>query len=188
VNGGGVEVAASDCNMNCAGKYSFGPNQMNTLTNICAGNSQQKCGAGFRITLYSKTPTANPIPLGWIKNFCTVDQDARVLSGYSFDDNSGMTPASCIAICAQRNFILGQFLPDVRAVVSDYLRTAGVENGNECYCGNTVNQALPTKDADCKTACAGDNAQYCGGGWRLMVYIKVDTSSTVLKPLCHCMR
>ncbi|KAG9127920.1 hypothetical protein FRC07_007571 [Ceratobasidium sp. 392] len=50
---------------------------------------------------------------------------------------------------------------------------AGVENGNECYCGNTINQALPTKGADCKTVCAGDESQYCGGGWRLMVYIKV---------------
>ncbi|KAF8606042.1 WSC-domain-containing protein [Ceratobasidium sp. AG-I] len=138
-NGGGVEVPASDCNMNCA-----------------AGNSQQKCGAGFRITLYSKAPTANPIPSGWIKNFCTVDQDSRVLGGYSYSDNSGMTPASCIASCAQRGFIL-----------------AGVENGNECYCGNTVNFAYPTKDGDCKTACAGDSSQFCGGGWRLMVYMKV---------------
>lgn len=35
--------------------------------------------------------------------------------------------------------------------------------------------AYPTKDADCKTACSGDESQYCGGGWRLMVYIKVFT-------------
>ncbi|QRW03063.1 glyoxal oxidase [Ceratobasidium sp. AG-Ba] len=142
-NGGGVEVPASDCNMNCG------------------GNSQQKCGAGYRITLYTKNTATNPLPTGWIKNFCTVDQDARVLSGYSFTDNSGMTPNTCISACAQRNFML-----------------AGVENGSECYCGNTINQALPTKDADCKKTCAGDDSQYCGGGWRLMVYIKVpDTPS-----------
>ncbi|CAE6401549.1 unnamed protein product [Rhizoctonia solani] len=137
-NGGGVEVAASECNMNCA------------------GNSQQKCGAGYRITLYSKNTVSNPLPTGWVKNFCTVDQNTRVLDGYSFNGGSSMTPSICIAACAQRNYIL-----------------AGVENGNECYCGNTIKQAYPTKDADCKTPCSGDNSQSCGGGWRLMVYIKV---------------
>ncbi|KAL5633213.1 hypothetical protein ACGC1H_003644 [Rhizoctonia solani] len=137
-NGGGVEVAASECNMNCA------------------GNSQQKCGAGYRITLYSKNTVSNPLPTGWVKNFCTVDQDTRVLDGYSFNGGSSMTPATCIAACAQRNYIL-----------------AGVENGNECYCGNIIKRAYPTKDADCKTPCSGDDSQSCGGGWRLMVYIKV---------------
>lgn len=142
-NGGGMEVAASDCNMNCA------------------GNSQQKCGAGYRITLYTKNTVSNPLPTGWVKNFCTIDQDTRVLDGYSYSDGSSMTPATCIVACAQRGFIL-----------------AGVENGNECYCGNTIKQAYPTKDADCKTACSGDDSQYCGGGWRLMVYIKTpDTPS-----------
>ncbi|KAF8738930.1 Copper radical oxidase, partial [Rhizoctonia solani] len=142
-NGGGVEVAASECNMNCA------------------GNPQQKCGAGYRITLFSKTPSTDPIPTGWTKNFCTVDQSARVLDEYSFTDGSSMSPATCIAACAQRNFVL-----------------AGVENGNECYCGNTIKQAYPTKDSDCRVPCSGDDAQFCGGGWRLMVYIKAPGTPT----------
>ncbi|ELU43602.1 copper radical oxidase [Rhizoctonia solani AG-1 IA] len=137
-NGGGVEVAASECNMNCA------------------GNPQQKCGAGYRITLFSKTPSTDPIPTGWTKNFCTVDQSARVLDGYSFTDGSSMSPATCIAACAQ----------------------PGVENGNECHCGNTIKQAYPTKDSDCRVSCSGDDAQFCGGGWRLMVYIKAPGTPT----------
>lgn len=32
-----------------------------------------------------------------------------MLSGYSYSDSSGLTPASCIAECAQRNFALGKF-------------------------------------------------------------------------------
>ncbi|CAE6341846.1 unnamed protein product [Rhizoctonia solani] len=140
VNGGGVEVASSECNMSC--------------------NSQQKCGAGYRITLYTKDTVLNSPLTGWIKNFCTIDQNSRVLDGYSFSD-APITPAICITACPQRNFIL-----------------ADVENGNECYCGNTVKQAYPTGDADCKTPCSGDDTQSCGGRWRLMAYIKVpDTPS-----------
>ncbi|KAB5591986.1 fungistatic metabolite [Ceratobasidium theobromae] len=130
-NGGGVEVSASECNMSCA------------------GNAQQKCGAGYRLTLYTKTAAANnPLPSGWVENFCTVDQSSRVLSEFSVTSSS-MTPAY-----------------------------SGVENGNECWCGNTVNQAFATKVGDCKTPCAGDSTQYCGAGWRLMVYIKVPTLTT----------
>ena len=51
--------------------------------------------------------------------------------------------------------------------------TAGVENGNECYCGSNIVQAYPVKDSDGRVACAGDGSQYCGGTSRLMVYIKV---------------
>ncbi|CAE6482201.1 unnamed protein product [Rhizoctonia solani] len=136
-NGGGAEVSASECSTNCT------------------GNSQQKCGASYRMTLYSKTMAASPIPSGWNKSFCTIDQSTRVLGGYTYKDNS-MTPGNCITACAQHNSTL-----------------AGVENGNECYCGNTVIRAYPTKDSDCRIACAGDGSQYCGGTSRLMVYIKV---------------
>ncbi|KAJ1306840.1 hypothetical protein OPQ81_007825 [Rhizoctonia solani] len=111
-------------------------------------------GASYRPTLQNKTVTADALPSGWNKNFCTIDQNARVLSGYTYKDNS-MTPGNCITACAQRNFTL-----------------AGVENGNECYCGSIVNQAYPTKESDCRTACSGDGSQYCGGTSRLMVYIK----------------
>ncbi|CAE6440782.1 unnamed protein product [Rhizoctonia solani] len=113
-----------------------------------------------RTTLYSKATTAIALPSGWNKNFCTTDQSTRVLNGYTYKDNS-MTPGNCITACAQRNFTL-----------------AGVENGNECYCGSTIIQAYPTKDSDCRTACAGDGSQYCGGTSRLMVYIKAPIAST----------
>lgn len=126
------------------------------------------------MTLYSKKPTS--LPSGWVKNFCTVDQNASVLNGYSYTD-SGMTPANCVSACAQHGFTLGTSSLLGRIEKALTCSAAGVESGNKCYCGNTVNVAYPTKDADCKTLCSGDNYQYCGGGGYLMVYIKVTTQS-----------
>ena len=48
---------------------------------------------------------------------------------------------------------------------------AGVENGNECYCSNTVaSTGLKTSDADCLTPCAGAHILSCQSArrWRLI--------------------
>ncbi|KAJ6591192.1 glyoxal oxidase N-terminus-domain-containing protein [Mycena vulgaris] len=131
-NGGGVAANPDDCNL------------------PCAGNSAQICGAGFRLTLYTKTvPATAALPAGWSPSMCAVDNPARVLTGYMGTDNE-LTPASCITKCASLNFTL-----------------SGVENGNECYCGNILtNNPVGARDAQCSTPCSGDDSQNCGGGYR----------------------
>ncbi|KAJ6618724.1 WSC domain-containing protein, partial [Mycena sp. CBHHK59/15] len=133
-----VKAAETDCNMNCA------------------GNSLQTCGAGYRLSLYTKTPPAGAtLPSGWSPSMCAIDNSARVLTGYQGTD-AALTPASCISKCAGLGFSL-----------------SGVENGNECYCGNFLtNSPIGARDVQCGTPCSGDVSQNCGGGYRIMVYQK----------------
>ncbi|KAJ7291038.1 glyoxal oxidase N-terminus-domain-containing protein [Mycena rebaudengoi] len=137
-NGGGVVVPSTDCNMGCS------------------GNSMQTCGAGFRLTLYTKTPPAGAtLPAGWSPSMCAIDNMSRVLTGFQGTDPA-LTPSSCITNCAARNFSL-----------------SGVENGNECYCGNFLtNSPVGARDVQCGTPCSGDPSINCGGGFRIMIYQK----------------
>ena len=48
---------------------------------------------------------------------------------------------------------------------------AGMENGDECYCGNK----FPVKpklaaDAKCNTPCKGNSTEICGGNLMISVY------------------
>ncbi|KAJ7481720.1 glyoxal oxidase N-terminus-domain-containing protein [Mycena latifolia] len=143
-NGGGVAANANDCSM------------------PCAGNSAEICGAGYRISLYTKTaPAAAALPAGWSPSMCAVDNAARVLTGYKGADKA-LTPTSCITKCASLNFTL-----------------SGVENGNECYCGNILtNNPVGARDVQCNVPCSGDASQNCGGSYRMMIYQKMpDTAS-----------
>jgi hypothetical protein len=47
----------------------------------------------------------------------------------------------------------------------------GTENGNECYCGNSLfNSPSHVSDAQCKVICAGNAKQVCGAASRLTIY------------------
>ena len=48
-----------------------------------------------------------------------------------------------------------------------------VEYGQECYCGNKINNAagaVPATDGRCKMPCAGDSSELCGGSYGLTLY------------------
>ncbi|KAJ6511476.1 WSC domain-containing protein, partial [Mycena vitilis] len=140
-NGGGVNANSdSECSM------------------PCAGNSAEVCGAGYRITLFTKgnaTVAVTPLPAGWSQSMCAVDNPSRVLIGYQSTETA-LTPASCINKCVGLGFSL-----------------SGVENGNECYCGNILtNNPVGARDNQCDTPCGGDASQNCGGSYRMNIYQK----------------
>jgi len=84
---------------------------------------------------------------------CVVDDSSRLLDDYTPFHNI-LTPNLCIKNCLDKNF-----------------RYAGVQNGGECFCGDTA--PPPSKlvgQADCKTNCHGDASQKCGGTWRMNVF------------------
>jgi len=64
-----------------------------------------------------------------------------------------MTPQTCQAYCAGKNFPV-----------------AGVEYGTQCYCGLALPQTATLDNDGCTMACSGDTAQTCGGRSRLSVY------------------
>ncbi|HEV7670870.1 MAG TPA: WSC domain-containing protein [Thermoanaerobaculia bacterium] len=46
---------------------------------------------------------------------------------------------------------------------------AGLQYYGQCYAGNTLGYAL-VADSECNTACTGNPAQTCGGGWHNSIY------------------
>jgi len=48
----------------------------------------------------------------------------------------------------------------------------GVENGNGCFCGNTVTNitGYDSTGSTCNVACEGNSSQLCGSVWRMNLY------------------
>ena len=101
--------------------------------------------------------------LGWRFAACALDPagSTRTLDGAS-DRRPDMTVDSCVAFCDGGGF-----------------RFAGLENSEECYCGNAAVAAdrLPAPGllgrCDLFT-CAGNATQFCGGSAEVGVYEKCD--------------
>lgn len=78
---------------------------------------------------------------------------ARILTGYSVASNDTTTAKNCLAICSGKGYKL-----------------AGTENGNQCFCGNSVGEAIQLSDDLCSTPCNGDTGENCGGISGLSLY------------------
>ena len=46
----------------------------------------------------------------------------------------------------------------------------GVQNGDECYCGDDSSDFIPAPFYQCNQPCSGDPSQFCGSTWRLNVF------------------
>ncbi|KAK3383119.1 glyoxal oxidase-like protein [Lasiosphaeria ovina] len=151
---GGVQTAITDC------------------SNTCPGNPAQKCGAGDRMNIVSNGPPdifAAPAPQlrglsgSWTYQGCVQDNvnQKRTFFWQLFFPNV-MTPNMCLSRCAQYGYM-----------------AAGLEYGQECYCGDPANIAtsgatfLP--EAQCDVVCAGNASAICGGGGKLTTYFWTGT-------------
>ena len=56
----------------------------------------------------------------------------------------------------------------------------GLQNGDECHCGNSASRFIPTNSSSCNKPCKGDQTELCGGSWRLNVY-----QTKPIYPLVH---
>ena len=98
------------------------------------------------MSVYSTTKTN-------INGLCVFDfpYPRRVLSDLSITGKNNMTIENCSEICKNYEFF-------------------GLQNGDECRCGNKATQLMPTYPSSCNKRCTGDNTQICGGNWRLTVH------------------
>jgi glucan endo-1,3-alpha-glucosidase len=162
-SGGGSLASTSDCNM------------------ACSGDSSQTCGARDRIFIYSYTPasssmtttttaststTTTPSDLSvptWSSLGCYQDSSSRILSSYSTTSSSN-TPAYCQQLCSSMGYSF-----------------AGTEHGRECYCANSITGGASTiASSNCNSACAGNSALTCGGGWAINIYQLSATSHGIM--------
>jgi hypothetical protein len=106
---------------------------------------------------------------GWEWVGCTRDNvgGQRVLIGSSSNSISGLTPAKCVEKC-----------------IADGYGYAGVENSNECFCGNSVAaDKMPTVTpmGKCLSPCVGNSLQNCGGYGFIGLYRKCQGGCNNLK-------
>jgi hypothetical protein len=149
---GGVRTAQSDCSVNCP------------------GDSTQKCGAGDRLSIVSNgtpdiyaPPAPNPNVGDWTYQGCAVDNinDKRTFFWQLFFPRI-MTPKMCLDRCAEYGY-----------------HAAGMEYGEECYCGDPANMAARGStfrpEGECNIPCVGDGSAICGGLARLTTYFWTGT-------------
>ncbi|KAG7293052.1 hypothetical protein NEMBOFW57_003098 [Staphylotrichum longicolle] len=144
---GGVKTVESDCSV------------------ACPGAPTQKCGAGDRLSIVSNgTPQsyAPPAPIPTVGDWkyvgCAVDNinDQRTFYWQLFFPGV-MTPKMCLDRCQKYGY-----------------HAAGLEYGEECYCGDPEN--INTRgssfrpDSECGITCAGNASAICGGLSRLTTY------------------
>lgn len=150
VNGASLSVTSGSCNM------------------ACGGSSTQTCGGPGALTIFvvpSKVTGLDSnlnvktaaLPSGWSAASTTCIAEGttgRALTGAA-TASSDMTGSKCAAYCANLGF-----------------QYAGVEYGQECYCGNSIvnGASLSTPSNACNMNCGGDVNSICGGPGALTLY------------------
>ena len=145
---GAPQATDTDCNM------------------ACAGDDTAMCGAGDRLTVWSKgnltvlpVPTIpkNNIPQNWTYVGCVFDSVTAARPLPYKDTSTNNTVENCINQCKKFGY-----------------PAAGVEYGEECYCGDysdvwaTGPELRP--DGECNMPCSGNASELCGTGGRLQTY------------------
>ncbi|KAJ4337389.1 hypothetical protein N0V87_004712 [Didymella glomerata] len=139
----------------------------NECNTPCGGNSAQMCGGGDRLTVYSsQNPlkiTKKPGPTEKVGNW-TYQGCATSVGGqwnkplpWKLVNSTGNSPEWCLSKCQAYGYM-----------------AAGMEYGEECYCGDVDHMvakgSVPAPETDCNTPCPGDQEAICGQGNRLTWY------------------
>ncbi|KAL1861470.1 hypothetical protein Daus18300_008865 [Diaporthe australafricana] len=148
-NGGVQAAAATEC------------------SSTCAGDTTQKCGGPDRLSIVSKGAPGVELPPGpigqvgsWTYQGCYND-NANGANERTFPWQliyaGTLTPAICTDKCASYGYA-----------------AAGMEYGQECYCGDpsdiVKSNATIQAESGCSMGCAGNSSAICGGESRLSTY------------------
>lgn len=99
---------------------------------------------------------------------CFQDEVRRALVGAQPLDylRGNMSPVLCASHCESRGMSL-----------------AGVESGEECWCGTTIrDDALRIPESCCEMPCQGDPGAICGGDWAIGVFLKAGADGGTAAP------
>ncbi|MCJ1290153.1 hypothetical protein MMC34_001689 [Xylographa carneopallida] len=127
----------------------------------CSGNKSELCGGSSRVSVYNLTSYVPPTTVKAVGTYAykgcyNEATKGRLLSGPSFTNTTGMTVEACVAFCQAS---------------SPSQPYAGVEYGQECYCGSSISSTATTaSDSSCNMLCTGNKKEFCGAGSLLNVY------------------
>ena len=149
----GVEYG-SECH--CGSVLSNGASLSKSSTSCsmgCSGDATVLCGGPNALQLYENDVSAQVD--GFVHKGCMQEVVGRALNATSLYDG-GMTVEKCVGFCKSQGY-----------------SQAGLEYGQECFCGNgLVNGAsLDSVSYECKMPCAGNQAQICGGPDAINLYV-----------------
>lgn len=134
-----------------AGTSSVPPSSTTTTTTTTsATKTTATTTKGTTTTTTSASPSSSN---GWTYLGCYVDAlNPRTLPWGGATMPNGVTVEGCESNCTANSYVY-----------------AGVEYGNECWCGNTM-PPTSAPATDCNMACKGNAAETCGGSARFNVY------------------
>lgn len=115
----------------------------------CAGDETQVCGGRDAMSVYVMKEY-EPDTYSFLG--CYRDDMVRVMSGTFKMKDPMMTLMSCAIFCEDS---------------STYF---GLENADECWCGDATDIPDVYGEATCDDPCSGDDSERCGGHWALSVY------------------
>jgi len=137
----------------------------------CVGDSGETCGGSDSLSLYwtGKTPPPQPtfvqnaLNLHWGMQACFNDSTTERTLSVQVSVQGGQdnnTVENCVSACQAAGYS------------SEGSSYAGVEAGNQCWCGNTLNKYAAAIDQKrCLLACSGDSSENCGGPDALVLYV-----------------
>lgn len=104
------------------------------------------------------TQTATPGEKEWFSIGCAIDVYTdvkdRILKGEYFWYQTDLTIDKCIDMCENGGYTY-----------------AGVEWGQECYCGNKLDSTVKfVDDSECAMPCMGDASEMCGDDFRMGIF------------------
>ncbi|KAH8104853.1 hypothetical protein BXZ70DRAFT_922739 [Cristinia sonorae] len=165
----GVEFG-SECH--CGNGFNFDP--VTGISSVpftncnmpCTGDANQTCGSGGFMQIFQGPfigPPAAQLPSTWNRILdipCAQDTPAHTLFTNTLIAGAALaatdSPAACVGFCDQRGF-----------------RFAGLEGGDECYCGTGFSRSIVGLDREsCNLPCQGAPGLKCGGVLAIQLYSK----------------
>jgi hypothetical protein len=114
----------------------------------CQGNADEICGGYWRNSVFLVKPTPAPNANRYVG--CYKDTAARDLNG-KFFQGGVITSNFCGTYCKGFKYF-------------------GMQDGNQCLCGDNVGAYGQALETDCQQRCVGNEIEICGGAWRNSVF------------------
>ncbi|KAL9602500.1 MAG: hypothetical protein Q9219_001794 [cf. Caloplaca sp. 3 TL-2023] len=132
----------------------------------CTGNKTEICGGSGRLSVWNSTAYIPPTTVKQVGTYLSQGcypepAKGRLLTGPTYTNSTGMTVESCVNFCAASGN-----------------RYAGVEYGQECYCGSSLAAGATTvEQSKCNMLCKGNSREFCGAKALVGVYFDTPGSA-----------
>ncbi|TVY84936.1 WSC domain-containing protein [Lachnellula suecica] len=132
----------------------------------CTGNNSEICGGNDIISIY-QDPTFPSVNQADISDYQPLGCYSEGTSGRSLAwrqdqvSSTSLTIESCLSACKTGGYSI-----------------AGVEFGQECYCGVVLGNGTLPQTSGCDVPCTGNSAEICGGSGTLNLFVANDLESS----------